>query len=222
MNVTPTITWLELGWAVLSIYIALRGGGWILSHWQPRARLQSRQGPSMEAANLLLSIGYYALAAGALNATAGIAAMFTGPNPATSPVSQQTFMIAPIIATGCICLALIALAIFMNVIESHYRRLVNLFLMRELEAAKHEDDIKRLEDVAASAVKGLEDVAAAQLAKEGKEPFTPIAPVKPEHHSPSTEDQQEQAKYQTLLARVVAVRLLLELPLMDENNGNGK
>jgi hypothetical protein len=220
INVTPTITWLEIGWVVLSLYIALRGVGWIVSQWQPRSRLTSRQGPSMAAADLLMSIGYYALTAGALNAIAGIAAMFTGPNPATSPVSQQAFNIVPIVATSCICAALVALAVFMNMIEAYYRRLVEIFIKREAEAAQHGDDIRRLETVAASAVKGLEDVANAQLAKEGKEPFTPLAPVRPEHHSPTTDVQRNQGMYQTLMARVVAARLLLDLPLMEEENAN--
>ena len=211
MNVTPTVTWLELGWVMLSLYIGFDAVRWLIANQGPRLEDDAQR----QAQRFVMTIGWYGVVKGVLNSIAGLAAMTVGAGPTTdTPVPTAT-----IVAQACLIAALVTLKVFMVVIAQYQTNLVGYFKRQAEATARAANDLERLEKITDSAVEGLEDLANAHLAKEGKEPFTPMAPVTPEHQSPITAGQEHDAFYRTLKARVVAARLLLDLPLMKDNGG---
>jgi len=74
--------------------------------------------------------------------------------------------------------------------------------LREIRALTAERESYK--GIARDALKHLESVINRDLASRGSPPFVAIAPVIPEHQSPSTPDQQERAMMATLRARLVA------------------
>lgn len=77
---------------------------------------------------------------------------------------------------------------------------------RLLEMKTQRDDYKR---VAGSTVEAYEQLILRQLSKRGIAAAELVAPVVPEHHSPTTEKQQEQAEFATIQARRVAADVAL-------------
>lgn len=69
--------------------------------------------------------------------------------------------------------------------------------------------------MALEAVANLEMAVNERRATVGKSGFTVIAPVVPEHSSPTTQLQEDTADIQTLRARLVAASLHLELPARE-------
>lgn len=207
MNITTTVTWLELAWVLLSIYIGFDAVRWLLVNHVSHPE----DGPRQQAQRFILTIGWYGVAKAILNGIAGLAAMTTAPG--------APMMFASVIAQASLVAALVTLKVFMTLTAHYQDQLVGYFRDQSAAVVKAEHDTERLQGIADSAVQGLEDAANAQRAKDGLEPFPKIAPVKPEHHSPATDAQITDAHYQTLLARLVAARLLLNLPLMHEDNG---
>lgn len=61
--------------------------------------------------------------------------------------------------------------------------------------------------IADRAVTRLEEEVADRRTRDGFPPLTPIAPVEPEHNSPTTGAQRETAQMATLRARLVAAEL---------------
>lgn len=210
MNITPTVTWLELGWVALSLYIGFDAVRWLSANQGPRPEDPAER----QAHRFIMTIGWYGLVKATLNSIAGVAAMTVGSGTTNAPVP-----IASMVAQAALIAALVTLKTFMAIIAQYQTNLVAYFQRQAAESAKSADDLERLEKITDSAVEGLEDLANAHLAKEGKKPFTAIAPVTPEHQSPVTASQQHDALYRTLKARVTAARLLLDLPLMNDNGG---
>jgi uncharacterized protein YceH (UPF0502 family) len=68
--------------------------------------------------------------------------------------------------------------------------------------------------VADRAVETLEKEAGRRQAARGEVPVPMLAPVVPEHNSPTTEHQQAAADLETIKAREVAARLILEGPVL--------
>lgn len=213
MNITPTATWIELGWVLFSLYTLVGAVDWIRKRLESKASIPPGDDSiaACYAADFALTIGYYAAAVSALNAVAGIAAMTTAPTSST-----ENAPIAGAVATVSLIAAMLSLRVLLWRIEYYVVLLKDYFRSRLLVDRNAEHDRERLTAVADSAVKGLEDAANAQRAREGLADFPAIAPVEPEHHSAITDQQRADAAYQTLKARLVAARLLLNLPLMDE------
>jgi hypothetical protein len=78
---------------------------------------------------------------------------------------------------------------------------------REIRALTSERESYK--GIARDALKHLESLINRDLAAKGAPPLILIAPVIPEHQSPSTPDQQEVAQLATLRARLVAAQLSL-------------
>ncbi len=72
-------------------------------------------------------------------------------------------------------------------------------------------------DIATEAVAILDAVAARESIRTGTERLPGIAPVLPEHSSPSSILQRDVASLQTLRARLVALHLELGMPIAKEN-----
>lgn len=81
------------------------------------------------------------------------------------------------------------------------------------EMKTQRDDYKR---IAVSTVEVAEQVVLRQLAKRGIPAADALIPVKPEHNSPTTEKQKEQAEFATIQARRAAVDVALEKLLEAE------
>ena len=76
-------------------------------------------------------------------------------------------------------------------------------------------DILVWKDITKAALENLEHSINANRDNAGKPPFTPIAPVVPEHSSPVTPRQEEMAEQQTMRARLTAATLDLGLPARE-------
>jgi hypothetical protein len=74
------------------------------------------------------------------------------------------------------------------------------------------EDNKSHRQIGDEAVTALETVANQKRAADGKPPFKALASVVPEENSPVSEEQQRAADLQTSRAKLVAAKLILELP----------
>jgi len=72
-----------------------------------------------------------------------------------------------------------------------------------------------LKEIATEAVTNLELARDVKLQAEGRSKPAPVAPVIPEHNSPTTRRQRQTAELQTLRARLVAATLGLDLPARE-------
>jgi hypothetical protein len=68
------------------------------------------------------------------------------------------------------------------------------------------------EDMTVEAIKSARATANFYLARDGKPPIVPLAPVISESHSPSTEDQREAARIATLRAEMAQVKVAVGQP----------
>lgn len=78
---------------------------------------------------------------------------------------------------------------------------------RLLEMKTQRDDYKR---IAGSTVEAYEQLILRQLGKRGIVPALALADVVPEHHSPTTEKQSDQAEFATIKAKRAAADVALE------------
>lgn len=211
-NLSPTVTWLEIVWTVTSIYIGFDALRWHVAN----VRTHSDDEPSRLAKQLIMAMSYYALTVSLLNTIAGLAAMTTGPavDPDSAPTTQPP--IASILATACLLGALVCLKVLLTLLTHYQAKLIRHFKWLTVIAEESDRDRERLQAVADSAVLGLEQVANEKLASEGKDPFPRLANVVPEHHSPATQTAIDEAAYQTIMARLVAARVILNLPIVGE------
>jgi len=92
-----------------------------------------------------------------------------------------------------------------------------VFIFKLLMASKDEQ-LKSYKEIALEAVRNLELAANDKRMEQGRQMFPPLAPVVPEHSSPSSKDQRESAEIQTLRAKLVAAKLDLGLPVRTAND----
>jgi len=101
--------------------------------------------------------------------------------------------------------------IFKLLIESYKSRIASV-----------ESEAKSWKEMYAEAIDVVESKVNEKRADSGKQPFTVIAPIVPEHSSPVTEEQQKTADLQTARARLTAATLALGLPAREAGTPVGE
>lgn len=87
-----------------------------------------------------------------------------------------------------------------------------LMTAKDTRIQQLEAEVLSYKEIAKEAVGGMEAVADRHAKALGKQRVAPLAPVVPEHSSPTTMAQQAIAELQTTRARLVAATLELGLP----------
>ncbi len=115
-----------------------------------------------------------------------------------------------VIVSGAALAVIVPLVISLAGVVSLLFKLLLLAKDDRMKDIKSERDSYK--EIAEEAVAKMEKVANERLKLAGQPHFTPLAPVVPEHNSPTTEAQQEAADLQTMRARLVASDLILGFP----------
>lgn len=89
---------------------------------------------------------------------------------------------------------------------------------RESDSSSDRESFRQMAD---AAIANLEDAANEVRAARGEPPLPVVAPVIPEHSSPTTERQQATAAVATMRSRLVAASLALGIPV-DPKQGQGE
>jgi hypothetical protein len=120
--------------------------------------------------------------------------------------ADVTFTDQGMIVIGGLVSALTGAVVFM------FRQLNEANDQRLRDRTSERDSYK---EIANEAMAALERRVNENLHTAGKQPFTAIAPVVPEHNSPVSEKQQQTADLQTLRARLTAATLALGMPARE-------
>jgi hypothetical protein len=118
-----------------------------------------------------------------------------------SDISNEVALTIGTALTGAITVMAAAVAAMFWLGVRHYDAQI-------MELKQEKDSWK---EMASEAIAGLQKVANMKRRKEGKEDFTVVAPVVPEHSSPVTSKQLNLAIMQTERAKLTAANLDLEL-----------